>query len=72
MLIKLAYLKKRLSSKNPFLNGLDTLNFPLRHPEKIVADSTFDKRTEEEICPSHWKVFFGKLSNRVKWKNNSR
>lgn len=58
--------------KNPFLNGLDTLNFPLKHPERIVADYTFDKRTEEEICPSHWKVFFGKLSNRVKWMNKSR
>ena len=58
--------------KNPFLNRLDNLSFPLRHPEIIVADTTFDKRTEEAICPSHWKVFLGKLSNRVKLMINRR
>lgn len=58
--------------KNPFLNGLGTLSFPLRHPEKIVADTTFDKRTEEAICPSHWKVILGKLRSRVKLLINRR
>jgi hypothetical protein len=51
--------------KNPFRYDLEDISFPLKHPENIIADSTFDKRTEETICPSHWKVFWGKLSNKI-------
>lgn len=52
--------------KNPFKNSLDNLIFPLKHPANILADTTFDKRMEDEICPSYWKVFIGKLGNRIK------
>jgi len=51
---------------NPIAHELDVCEFPLVHPSKIERNKEFDRAVENEVCPSHSKIFFGKLNNLFK------
>jgi hypothetical protein len=54
------------TGKNPFNNPIETIDFPLIHPENTQRDKRFDKCLSKIITPSALEKIMGKLNRRLK------